>query len=46
MEQNYFQFDHQHYKQTHRLFMGAPTSSALAEAYYYTWNINKYTQSY
>jgi hypothetical protein len=44
MEQNYFQFDQQYYKQSDGLAMGAPTSSILAEAYtvYITWNINKY----
>jgi hypothetical protein len=33
MEQNYFQFDQQYYKQTDRLAMGAPTSSIMAETY-------------
>jgi hypothetical protein len=33
IEQNYFQFDQEHYKQTDGLAMGAPTSSILAETY-------------
>jgi hypothetical protein len=33
MEQNYFQFDQDHYKQTNGLAIGAPTSSILAETY-------------
>jgi hypothetical protein len=33
MEQNYFQFDQTHYKQTVGLAMGAPTPEILAEAY-------------
>jgi hypothetical protein len=33
IEQNYFQFDQQYYKQTVRLAMGAPTSAILAETY-------------
>jgi hypothetical protein len=31
IEQNYFQFDQEYYKETHGLAMGAPTSSVLAE---------------
>jgi hypothetical protein len=30
---NYFQFEEKHYKQTHGLAMGAPTSAVLGEAY-------------
>jgi hypothetical protein len=33
MEQNYFQLDQQHYKETEGLTMGAPISTILAEAY-------------
>jgi hypothetical protein len=33
IEQNYFQFDQEHYKQTDGLAMGAQTSSILAETY-------------
>jgi hypothetical protein len=33
MEQNYFQFDHKHYKQTDGLAMGAPTSAILADIF-------------
>jgi hypothetical protein len=33
IEQIYFQFDQEYYKQTDRLAMGAPTSSILAETY-------------
>jgi hypothetical protein len=33
MEQNYFQFNQQYYKQTEGLAMGAPTSAILAETY-------------
>jgi hypothetical protein len=33
MEQNYFQFNEQYYKQTGALAMGAPTSNILAEVY-------------
>jgi hypothetical protein len=33
IEQNYFQFEHEYYKQTEGLATGAPTSSILAEAY-------------
>jgi hypothetical protein len=33
IEQNYFQFDQQYYKQTDGLAMGVPTSSILAETY-------------
>jgi hypothetical protein len=33
MEQNYFQFDQQYYKQTDRLAVGASTSSLMAETY-------------
>jgi hypothetical protein len=33
IEQNYFKFDQEYYKQTDGLAMGAPTSSILAETY-------------
>jgi hypothetical protein len=33
MEQNYFQFYQQYYKQTERLAMGAPTWAILAETF-------------
>jgi hypothetical protein len=33
MEQNYFQFNEEYYKQTEGLAMGAPTSAILAEVY-------------
>jgi hypothetical protein len=33
LEQNYFQFDQQYYKQTEGLVMGAPTSAILAETF-------------
>jgi hypothetical protein len=33
MEQNYFQFNQQYYKQTNRVAMGAPTSAVLPETY-------------
>jgi hypothetical protein len=33
IEQNYFQFNQEYYKQTNGLAMGAPTSSILAETY-------------
>jgi hypothetical protein len=33
MEQNYFQFNQQYYKQTEGLAMGAPTPAILAEIY-------------
>jgi hypothetical protein len=33
LEQNYFQFDQEYYKQTDELAMGAPTSAVLAEIY-------------
>jgi hypothetical protein len=33
LEQNYFQYDKQHYKQTEGLAMGAPTSAVLAEIF-------------
>jgi hypothetical protein len=33
MEQNYFRFNQQYYKQTEELAMGAPTSAILAEVY-------------
>jgi hypothetical protein len=33
MEENYFQFDQQYYKETDGLAIGAPTSSVLAETY-------------
>jgi hypothetical protein len=33
IEQNYFQFNQEYYKQTDGLAMGAPTSSLLAETY-------------
>jgi hypothetical protein len=32
-ERNYFQFDHQNYRQTEGLAMGAPTAAVLAEIY-------------
>jgi hypothetical protein len=33
MDQNYFQFNQQYYKQTSGVAMGAPTSAILAETY-------------
>jgi hypothetical protein len=33
MDQNYFQFDLEYYKQSNGLAMGAPTSATLAETY-------------
>jgi hypothetical protein len=33
MEQNYFRFNKQYYKQTEGLAMGAPTSAIQAEVY-------------
>jgi hypothetical protein len=33
MEQNYFEFDQQYYKQTDGLALGAPTSPVLAKTY-------------
>ena len=33
LEQNYFQYEQKHYKQTDGLAMGAPTSAILAEVY-------------
>jgi hypothetical protein len=33
MEQNYFQFDEQYYKQTEGLAMGTPISALMVEAY-------------
>jgi hypothetical protein len=33
MEQNYFQFNQQYYKQTDGLAMGVPTSAILSETY-------------
>jgi hypothetical protein len=43
LEQNYFQFDQQYYKQTEGLAMDTPTSAVLAETFI-TWNINIYIQ--
>lgn len=45
IEQNYFQFDLECYRETSGLVMGAPTS-LLAEIYIQTtWNVKKCTQS-
>jgi hypothetical protein len=46
IEQNYFQFDQQYYKQTDGLTMGAPTSSVLAETYVLQWNYFQFDQQY
>jgi hypothetical protein len=44
IEQNYFQFDQEYYKQTDGLAMGTPTSSILAQKHTYNiWNTHKYT---
>jgi hypothetical protein len=44
MEQNYFQFDQQYYKQTDGLFMSASASAILAETYVHYMDMNKCTQ--
>jgi hypothetical protein len=41
LEQNYFQFGQQYYKQTIGLAMVASTSTILADTYYSIWNTHK-----